>query len=272
MSIAGLTEREADRFIRRTPVSFVTAKKIIELCDNPQTQACHLYRLICTDPILFSLTCNLHRYFYPRSPEDQYQSIAKIIIMLNPNTVKNYLLEFAREALFILKNDQNIAEKQEKQKELWLKSHTAAIASRFLARERRIESVKLEEYYAAGLVHNMGEYFEPDSGSGITAVFAKINGYNTSLSDVIRFHHDYQNYHGEWVDIVFNVVYANYLVRKAGIAVHGNGRGAGPEIQPSLDKKNFVDFNIYEDMSGLLHKTVQNEIESSKKFLTGCTE
>jgi HD-like signal output (HDOD) protein len=136
---------------------FAVSNKVVEVCRNLRTQAADLYRVICLDPVLFSETQSLYNHFYPAA-KDRYTSIAKIIITLNLNTVKNWALEFADNARLLIETKKARAPEIAVQKKCWRHTHGVAIATRLLAKENGVPPEKLEEYYAAGLSHDIDEY------------------------------------------------------------------------------------------------------------------
>jgi HD-like signal output (HDOD) protein len=143
----------------QTPSLFVVSKKLITVCEDRHIQAAELHRLICLDPVLFRKTQNLYHYFYPAA-KNRHVSIAKIIIVLNPNTIKNYLLDFAYAASSLIETKKVSAAEIAGQKKRWQHTHSIAIATRFFAKENGVPPEKLEEYYAAGILHDIDEYIK----------------------------------------------------------------------------------------------------------------
>jgi hypothetical protein len=144
------------------PSLFVVSKKLIAVCENRHTQAADIYRLICLDPVLFSVTRDLYDYFYPDT-KNYYNSIAKIIITLNLNTIKNYLLDFAYSANSLIEAKQVSAAEITEQKKHWRHTHGIAIAMRFIAKAEGVRPEQYEKYYAAGLLHDIDEYIKNNS-------------------------------------------------------------------------------------------------------------
>jgi HD-GYP domain-containing protein (c-di-GMP phosphodiesterase class II) len=141
----------------QTSSLFFVSKKLIEVCETRHPKIPDLYRIICLDPILFVMTQKLYHYFYPESKK-HYNSIAKIIIALNSNTIKNYLLDFAHSASSLIEMKKVSAAEIKRQEKCWRHTHSVAIAARFIAKSDGICPEKLEEYYAAGLTHDLDEY------------------------------------------------------------------------------------------------------------------
>ncbi|MDP2104936.1 MAG: HDOD domain-containing protein, partial [Desulfobulbaceae bacterium] len=75
-------------YIDRMPSLSTTVNKVLEVCNSPKTSANDLNRVISLDPVLTGHVLKLINSAYYSLP-NQVSSLARAIIMLGLNTVKN---------------------------------------------------------------------------------------------------------------------------------------------------------------------------------------
>lgn len=219
------------------------------ICKSHTLNGQLLYKLISIDPILFCQTQILFNYFYPKLT-GTFNSISKIIILLNINTVKNHILQFI------------VKTKAEQQKQLFLHSIAVGIASRFIAKERNIDRKKFELYYAAGLLHDIGKYFSCELDHCITGeIAAKTIGLHKSLRNVVAYHHNIQEYNEHDSDLLFNVVLADYFVHKY---IHTAGT---EKYCVEIDDSIWKTLNLKKDFFASVDKDIRAEIKKIEKFI-----
>jgi len=252
-----------ENFSWHLPSLFPLSRKAVSICENPGLEADRLYRMICLDPVLFSQTLRVFNYFHP-GETGKYSSIARIIIILNKNTVKNFILHYAKNACEQsgVKRSKETIKTQRKQ---WLHSHATGIAGRFLAKARGVPGEKLEEYYAAGLMHDIKKYLYKKVDAKNVPEIININ---QSLLDVINYHYRrrYLKYTGAFKDIVYNTALANQLVNIEHTAP-SDTTTQKIYAKALLDELK-VNKDILKDVVGIVKQELQNSI----RFLENITE
>ncbi|GHV20058.1 hypothetical protein FACS189494_03070 [Spirochaetia bacterium] len=175
------------------PVILPVFTKLKLINKAPRISVPELYKLIKIDPVLTALTLNLYNKFYPKDSK-KFQGIAKIIIVLNSNTVKNFLFDSVHS---------NDDENSKKQIDFWLRSAAGVAASNLLCEIRGIKSEKTEEYRAAALLRNFADY-------PVACSF----GFPESINDVILNYKSCADYSGGYKDLVSNTALVDYIVDK----------------------------------------------------------
>jgi HD-like signal output (HDOD) protein len=165
------------------------------------------------------------------------------------------------------------------------------VAAKILARQRGIDQKQTEEYFTAGLLHDIGkiplnavlskEYMltistadrerlslhkAEDKILGINhcaagAMIVKAWKLAGPVGEAIAQHHSFAEYSGEHQDIVYSIIAAN---RFASIMEIGFSGDRYPEkIQDQLWEALGMDKNVFEG----IEKAVNEEIEKAKIFL-----
>jgi putative nucleotidyltransferase with HDIG domain len=174
----------------------------------------------------------------------------------------------------------------------WRHSLCVGVSSKLLARERRIDARLREEYFTAGLLHDIGKiplacirakeyllsinaadmkrislYRAEDSTLGLNhcAVGAmivdswKLTG---AVGDTIICHHQYpEEEDSPYRDVRFNVAAANYFAASSGIGFSGD---RWPEKIPPLV---WEVLGIGPDVFDRIAAEVNQEVEKAKNFL-----
>lgn len=139
-------------FIARMPSLSTTAIKVLETCNDPHASANDLKRVISLDPVLTGRVLKLinSAYYSIRRP---ITSLTRAIIMLGLNTVKNLALSFA-----ILENFRSKGRcRAFSNDEFWTHSLCAGVTARSLAAFKAVSPSEREEYFIAGLLHDLGK-------------------------------------------------------------------------------------------------------------------
>lgn len=235
------------RYIAKIRALPVTVTKILEVCNNPKTSPMDLNRVISVDPVLMGRVLKLiNSAYYGLST--QVTSLARAIIMLGINTVKNLALSTAvMDSLTPKGNGAGL-----NMQGFWRHSLCVGVTSKLIAKARRIDPKDLEEYFIAGLLHDMGKiplnntladlyvqamaksdhdhcslyqaeksvigYDHRDIGLLIGELW-KLGG---EIMDTIRFHHSLLEYEGQHRYIVYTVGVANYYANENEIGFSGN--------------------------------------------------
>ncbi len=285
--MAGSDNKKAVRdYISRMPSLPVTVSKVLEVCNNPKTSPIDLDKVIQLDPVLMGRVLKLINSAY-YGLGTQVTSLARAIIMLGINTVKNLALSTAVIDRFVDKGAFHALNMDG----FWRHSLCVGVTAKHLAKRRGVEPTLIEEYFAAGLLHDIGkiplnnalasEYvrtmaladheriplflaekrvldLDHSEAGFVVAESWKFSG---AIADAIAFHHTHESYHGDHGDVVRTVAIANYFANREGIGFSGNRYPdkPGPEVYGLLDMEK--------SMLEEIEDQVQADIEKAKVFL-----
>lgn len=278
--------RKIETYIQKMPSLPTTVAKVLEVCNNPRTSPADLNHVISLDPVLVGRVLKLINSAY-YSLSQQVTSLVRAIIMLGINTVKNLALSSA-----VLHNLSSRKDFQALDMEgFWRHSLCVGVAAKVIARRRGVDPKLAEEYFAAGLLHDIGkiplnavlakEYVLAVSTSdrerislhvaeqriiGIDHAVAgamiaaawKLEG---AVGDAIERHHDYLNYQGPHKDILYSVVLANRFASVMEIGFSGN------RYPEKLDPSVWEFLGLGRDVFDEIETVVNQEIEKAKVFL-----
>jgi len=139
-------------YLIKMPSLSTTVTKVLSVCNNPNTSANDLNKVVSLDPVLTGNVLKLINSAY-YSLLNQVTSLTQAIIMLGLNTIKNLALSTA-----VLGN---IALKKSRQDNamdiFWTHCIATGVWSKALALETGIIRSKCEEYFVAGLLHDIGK-------------------------------------------------------------------------------------------------------------------
>ena len=138
------------RYIDRMPSLSTTVTKVLEVCNRPNTSPIDLNRVIALDPVLTAQVLKLINSAYYSLP-NQITSLARAIIMLGINTVKNLALSTA--VLGTMKGSGAGLPVDT----FWTHCLCAGVTARLLAAEFGVPPSQREEYFVAGLLHDIGK-------------------------------------------------------------------------------------------------------------------
>ncbi|MCX5810617.1 MAG: HDOD domain-containing protein [Proteobacteria bacterium] len=139
-------------FIDRMPCLSTTASKVLEVCNSPRTSANDLNRVISLDPILTGNVLKLINSAY-YSSLNQNSSLVRAIIMLGLNTVKNLALSTAVIGAFGKKSSFTTLPMDA----FWAHSIGVGVTAKAMAVARNVLSTEREEYFVAGMLHDLGK-------------------------------------------------------------------------------------------------------------------
>jgi HD-like signal output (HDOD) protein len=273
-------------FIDRMPALPVTMHRIIEICNDPRTSPADLNQVISIDPVLMGKVLRLINSAY-YGLNAQITSLVRAIIMLGLNTIKNLALSTAvlgslgSKATFGALNADAF----------WMHSLSVGVLSKKIALGRNVQKNQVEEFFIAGLLHDLGklplnkvfsdEYFSviaesERSRKELHDVEVAMMGFdhcmvgraimNTwNLTDVIQdcviYHHTPLEYQGVNLDYVYTVTAANFLVNDAEIGFAGDRY---PDMPPPVVWERL---GISDDYMDKIKDEVLAEIEKAKVFL-----
>lgn len=274
-------------YISRMPSLPITVSKILQICNDPKTSPADLNQVISLDPVLMGRVMKLINSAYYSLP-NQITSLVRAIIMLGINTVKNLALSTAVLGnLSAKKNFQALNIDG-----FWRHSLCVGVTAKLLAAKRRRDTKQLEEYFVAGLLHDIGkiplnnklstEYMEAlttadKDHTPLFMVEERITGVNHCdvgkliianwnlgpiMQDVVAYHHFLDQYQGTHRDVLLTVCAANFFANTNQIGFSGD------RYPESLPPSIFEELGIrWEDLEAL-EDTVSKEIEKAKIFLS----
>jgi putative nucleotidyltransferase with HDIG domain len=280
-----LNER-IDEYIRNMPSLPTTVAKVLEVCNNPQTSPADLNHVISLDPVLVGRVLKLINSAYYGLGQ-QVTNLVRAIIMLGINTVKNLALSTAVMGNLSTRKDHQGLNMEG----FWRHSLCVGVSAKILAKQRGIDAKQQEEYFTAGLLHDIGkiplnavlskEYMLTVSAadrerislfraeektlgmnhSAAGAMIVKAWRLEGAVGDAIAYHHNYLEYSGPHGDILFSIAAAN---RFASIMEIGFSGDRYPE---KTDNRIWEILGLDRDVFERIETTVNEEIEKAKIFL-----
>ena len=139
-------------YISRMPSLPITATKILEICNSPDTSPNDLNRVISLDPVLTGRVLKLINSTHYSLPK-KVSSLTRAIIILGLNTVKNLAMSTA--ALQSLDGKESFQALS--MDEFWTHSLCAGVTAKSIADIKGIPVREREEYFVAGLLHDVGK-------------------------------------------------------------------------------------------------------------------
>jgi putative nucleotidyltransferase with HDIG domain len=207
--------------------------------------------------------------------------------MLGLNTVKNLTLSTA--VLAALPANKNINGMD--MESFWQHCLFVGVTAKLLAVKQGVDPALREEYFVAGLLHDIGkiplnavlskDYLSIINAAGSEqkpvyiiedkelqfnhceagAIIAKTWKLESAVADVIIHHHNIGGYSGEHKNILYNVAIANYFSSVYGIGCEGD------KNHPRLDDKIWNASGLKDDLFEEIKEKVNNEIEKARIFL-----
>ncbi|HEB51219.1 MAG TPA: HDOD domain-containing protein [Desulfobulbus sp.] len=144
--------RKIRNFVRKMPSLSTTVSKVLEICSRPDTAPNDLNRVISLDPVLTGQVLKLINSAY-YSLVNKVTSLTRAIIMLGLNTVKNLALSTA----IIRCVDRTRKSKVLPIRKFWAHSIGVGVMAKLLAAEQGVPLGEREEYFVAGLLHDLGK-------------------------------------------------------------------------------------------------------------------
>jgi HD-like signal output (HDOD) protein len=272
-------------YVKDMPCFSITVAKVLDICNNSQSSPMDLNRVVSLDPVLAARVLRLVYSAYDRSARP-VTNLVKAIIMLGINTVKNMALSTAVLANRAVKDSAEFD-----MDGFWRHSLCTGIAARLIAQKRNIADTRLEEYFIAGLLHDIGkipanavkadkyreamklanreridlyraekrilDFDHCDAGK----IIVKAWHLEGAVGDVISFHHSCLEYEGPYRDILYTVAVANRFSPAMEIGFSGDlhPEPVAPEILKYLA--------VNEDVFGEFESTIKKKIEDALVFL-----
>jgi putative nucleotidyltransferase with HDIG domain len=275
-----------EEYIKNMPSLPTSVAKVLEICNNPQTSPADLNHVISLDPVLVGRVLKLINSAYYGLGQ-QVTSLVRAIIMLGINTVKNLALSSA--VLGNLASSKAAAGLN--MEGYWRHSLCVGVAAKAIAKKRGVDSKQTEEYFAAGLLHDIGkiplnavlskDYMLTVSASdreklslvraedrtlGINhstagAMIVKAWKLDGAVGDAIIFHHNHLEYEESHRDLLYTIILANRFASQMEIGFSGDRHPEKPG--PSIWEALGITAEIFEDIEAV----VNSEIEKAQVFL-----
>jgi len=281
--------KQLSQSITRMPSLSVTMMKVLEICNAPETSPDDLNRVISLDPILAGKVLRLINSAY-YSLRDPVTSLTRAVMLLGINTIKNLALSAA-----VLKSlEGKDSFRGLCANDFWLHSLGVGVASKFLAAELGVPLAEREEYFVAGLLHDLGkiplnreyamEYRDvlkkaEQENRSLHETEDEIFGFNHCLVgemiinkwqlgrlflNTLRHHHHPVDAQGENRSFISIIALADFLINTLGIGSAGNPV-KNQDILPALIRIH--DANMDQSSLYNLQTVVQEEVEKAKIFL-----
>jgi len=140
------------KYLIKMPSLSTTITKVLSVCNSPNTSAYDLNKVVSLDPVLTGNVLKLINSAY-YSLRNQVTSLTQAIIMLGLNTIKNLALSTAvlgtiTKKTSIQNNTMDI---------FWSHCISTGVWAKALALETGIIKSECEEYFVAGLLHDIGK-------------------------------------------------------------------------------------------------------------------
>lgn len=139
-------------YILRMSGLSTTAMKVLRTCNEPNTCANDLNRVISLDPVLTGRVLQLVNSAYYSLPS-KVNSLTRAIILLGINTVKNVVLSFAIFETFARHESFRVFSADD----FWAHSLSTAAAAKILATAQGVPLSEREDFFVAGLMHDLGK-------------------------------------------------------------------------------------------------------------------
>jgi putative nucleotidyltransferase with HDIG domain len=275
-----------ESYIKEIPSLPVSVSKVLKICNNPSANPVDLNHVISLDPVLTGRLLQLINSAY-YGLNSRVTSLIKAITMLGINTVKNLTLSSAILST-LSKNKEHSGLDMEG---FWQHCLCVGVTSKLLAAKQGIDHKYCQEYFTAGLLHDIGKiplnavlsrdymgifstadseqkelFIAENDNFGINhctagGMIAKAWKLENIVADVIKWHHSIDEYNGEFMHILYSVAIANYfsVVNDIGFA------GEKKPVKPERKIWEFLKFK--EDIFDELIVKVNQEIEKARIFL-----
>jgi HD-like signal output (HDOD) protein len=144
--------KRIQQYIARMPSLSTTMTKVMEICNRPDASPNDLNRVISLDPVLTGLVLKLINSAYYSLP-NQVTSLARAVIMLGINTVKNLALSTA----ILQSAGGKDAFKAFSMDKFWTHSIAVGVTGKALSGLKGVPVSQREEYFVSGLIHDLGK-------------------------------------------------------------------------------------------------------------------
>ncbi len=261
-----------------------TASKIMELASDINTSPNDLTKVIKLDPVLSAKVLKLVNSSY-FALSNTIVSLEKAVILLGLNTIKNLALSAATLSQMEAKN----SHKDFDNNGFWKHSLAVGVTAKLIAQKRNISKKVIEDYFIAGLLHDLGVLVEvkifPEeidrillsvenvslieaeeiileglTHCSIGKVLAEKWKLSEDLINVLVNHHD-PFYQVESSELTLSVYLANIICKNNGIGLVLDQPPI--EIEPKIFEKLQIDVSIEKEIL----EVIESEIGKAMEFL-----
>ena len=278
--------QKLERHLQTMPALPVTVSKVVEIANSPDTSPVDLNKIISLDPVLMARVLKLINSAY-YGLNTKVNSLVRAIIMLGINTVKNLALS---SSVLDRLGDSSQFSALEPQG-FWRHSLGVGVTSKLIAKKRKIDGARLEEYFIAGLLHGIGkipmnnvlsdDYLEAMAladreqlplHDAEQQVFGFDNTYvgrqigetwklGNAILDTIHYQNSPNEYSGQYSDIVNTNHVAIYFVSIAEIGFSGDRHPA------RANEQAMTAIGVEEGYLDEIEAEVLEQIEKAEVFL-----
>lgn len=273
-------------YISRMPSLSTTVTKVLEICNKPTTSPNDLNRVISLDPVLTGRVLKVVNSAY-YAMDNEVTSLTRAIILLGLNTVKNLALSTA--VLESMGGKKGVPHGLDMD-DFWLHSLAVGVIARCLAIHKKVPIVDREEFFVAGLLHDLGkiplnqcyadEYIHVVKSAGASSIHdAELNclgidhcavggmiaekwRLHGNIAKVLLHHHDSNGFSNEESRLLMIVTLANLCANEWQIGSAGDVLIGGNQVDYYLDQVQLPRLTLDE-----IHGVVFDEIDKAKIFL-----
>lgn len=147
-----MIQNQINREIDKLPALPTTVMKVLEVCKDPNLKPSDLNRVISLDPVLTGAVLKLINSAYYAITE-KVSSIVRAIIMLGLNTVKN--LALTTSVMGQIEKSGSIGALD--MEGFWRHCIGVGVTAKKIAMTTGVDAQNQEEYFVAGLLHDIGK-------------------------------------------------------------------------------------------------------------------
>lgn len=265
------------------PMSPVAAK-MMALANSINVTPTELTKSLKLDPVLAAKVLRLVNSTY-FDLSVKIVSLERAVIILGLNTIKNLVLSAAVLAQMKLHRRKQVIDSSR----FWKHSLTVGAASRLIARLRMVNKNIIEDYFIAGLLHDLGLLAESQifplemqliladldqvglvqaeethlcglSHGSVARILAERWSLSPDLTEAMATHHQ-PDPDGEYAELCQTVCLANVICNNNGYGVTEN-----PPHQ-EIDPSTAAALGIDEEAVGDILESLESEIEKATEFL-----
>ncbi len=161
-------QQQVEKFIRRMPSLSTTVGKVLEVCSRIDASPNELNKVVSLDPVLTGQVLKLINSAY-YSLVNRVTSLPRAITMLGMNTVKNMALSTA-----VIKTVSGAKKsKVLPTSKFWAHTIGVGACAKLLAISADVPVSEREEYFVAGLLHDLGKIPYGDEYSTVLRIARK---------------------------------------------------------------------------------------------------
>lgn len=276
-------QRKIEKFIQKMPSLSTTVGKVLEICSRIDASPNELNKVISLDPVLTGQVLKLINSAY-YSLINRVTSLTRAITMLGMNTVKNMALSTA----IIQSVAGSNKSKALPTSRFWVHSIGVGVSAKMLAIARGVPIQEREEFFIAGLLHDLGkvpfgdEYIHVLTSAAreqrplvvverellgidhqeVGALIAAKWKLNPVITSCICCHHDLEAAAEEHRSLVAIVALANLYVNIHDIGYAGDSFPEHAEVEKLLSLAG-LDWSDFASIGA----TVEQEIDKAQVFL-----